>query len=410
MTVGIEAIHSYGGRAFLDIRTLFEARGLDLRRFDNLMLHRKSVPFPCEDAVSYAVNAAKPLIDALSPEEKGRIEMIIVATESGLDFGKSLGTYVHHYLGLERTCRLFEVKQACYGGTAALQTAINFVASGVAPGAKVLVIATDLAKPGSKGTYVEPSQGAGSVAMLVSDTPHVFEVDFGANGYHSYEVMDTCRPTPEMETGDSDLSLISYLECLEHSYRAYAARVEGADFVELFDYLAFHTPFPGMVKGAHRMLLRKLKRADAAFSDDDFARRVAPSLTFCREVGNIYSATLYLALCGLIEAVPLEHPKRIGLFSYGSGCSSEFFSGIITQESKRRLTALNLTAALEERVPLSMEAYDGLLDLSMEWKFGIQDKVVDLSAYQSLYDCAFAGRGLLVLKEINNYHREYQWS
>ena len=410
MSVGIEAIHSYGGRAYLDIRTLFEARGLDLRRFDNLLLYRKSVPFPCEDAVTYAVNAAKPIIDALPDEERAKIEMVIIATESGLDFGKSLSTYVHHYLGLERTCRLFEVKQACYGGTAALQMALNFVASGASPGAKVLVVATDLAKPASKGTYVEPSQGAGSVAMLVSDQPHILEVDFGANGYHSYEVMDTCRPTPEMETGDSDLSLISYLECLEGSYRSYAARVEGADFVELFDYLAFHTPFPGMVKGAHRMLLRKLYRANSAVSDDDFARRVEPSLALCQEVGNIYSATLYLALLGLITRADLSAPRRIGLFSYGSGCSSEFYSGVITPESARRVAALDLPGKLADRLPLSMGTYDRLLDLCAEWTFGLKDKEVDHTAYQSLYDEAFAGRGLLVLRAIDNYHREYVWS
>ena len=410
MNPGIEAISFYGGRLSLDIRTLFEARGLDLRRFDNLMLHRKTVPLPCEDAVSYAVNAAKPLIDALSPAERDRIELIIVATESGLDFGKSLGTYVHHYLGLSRTCRLFEVKQACYGGTAAFQMALNFIASGASPGAKALVIATDLAKPASKGTYVEPSQGAGSVAMLVGDAPEILEVDFGANGYHSYEVMDTCRPTPEMETGDSDLSLISYLECLEGSYRSYEARVEGADFIELFDYLAFHTPFPGMVKGAHRMLLRKLKKAGPAISDADFERRVAPSLSLCREVGNIYSATLYLALCGLIECVPLSAPLRVGLFSYGSGCSSEFYSGVITPRSQEKIAALGHRAALEARLPVTMAEYDALLDQSMEWKFGLREKTVDHTPYQRLYDAAFAGRGLLVLKAINDYHREYEWS
>lgn len=68
--------------------------------------------------------------------------MVITATESGLDFGKSLSTYIHAHLGLSRRCRLFEVKQACYGGTAALQMAANFVAAQVSPGAKALVIAT----------------------------------------------------------------------------------------------------------------------------------------------------------------------------------------------------------------------------------------------------------------------------
>jgi polyketide biosynthesis 3-hydroxy-3-methylglutaryl-CoA synthase-like enzyme PksG len=410
MTVGIEAINFYGGTAFLDVRTLFEARGLDLRRFDNLMIHRKSVALPCEDPVSFGVNAAKPLLDQLSEQDRNRIELLVTATESGLDFGKSLSTYLHDYLGLSRSCRLFEIKHACYAGTAAFQTAVNFVAAQSSPGAKILVVATDIAKAAIKGSYVEPSQGAGAVALLVSDRPDILEIDFGANGYYSYEVMDSCRPTAEIETGDSDLSLVAYLDCLENSFGAYTTRVEGADFVSTFDYMAFHTPFPGLVKGAHRMMLRKLKSSPPAAADADFERRVRPSLTYCLEIGNIYSATLYLALCGLIDAVDLPAAKRVALYSYGSGCCSEFFSGIVTPKSKMKMSALQKRDSLSNRYELSMPEYDRLLDLGLEWVFGTKDKEADTSPYQEIYDRSMAGRGLLVLKKVANYHREYQWS
>ena len=33
-------------------------------------------------------------------------------------------------------------------------------------------------------------------------------------------------------------------------------KVEGVDYHTTFDYLAFHTPFAGMVKGAHRKIMR----------------------------------------------------------------------------------------------------------------------------------------------------------
>lgn len=410
MSVGIESINFYGGRTVLDIRTLFQARQLDMRRFDNLMLQRKSVALPCEDPVSCAVNAAKPLIDALTPEERSRIELVVVGTESGVDFGKSISTYVHHYLGLGRTCRLFEVKQACYGGTAAFQMATGFVASQASPGAKALVIGTDIGRATIRGSYVEPSQGAGAVAFIVGENPEILELDFGANGYHGYEVMDTCRPAPDVETGDSDLSLIAYLECLEHAFAEYARRVQGADFIDTFDYLAFHTPFPGMVKGAHRMLLRKLKGAAPAVADADFTRRVTPSLRYCTEIGNIYSATVYLALCGLIDGADLSQPRRVGIYSYGSGCCGEFFSGVIGSGAQAKLGALRKAAALADRHPLTMPEYELLLDAGLEWIFGIKDKEVDLTAYRGIYDRALAGRGLLVLKRISGYHREYEWS
>ncbi|HEX4019707.1 MAG TPA: hydroxymethylglutaryl-CoA synthase [Acidobacteriaceae bacterium] len=410
MEVGIEAINAYGGQAFIDVRELFEKRGLDMGRFENLMMQKKSVGLPCEDPVTFAVNAAKPIVDALTKDDCSRIELVITSTESGLDFGKSLSTYIHDYLKLSRNVRLFEIKQACYGGTAAFQMAANFIVSGASPGAKALVVATDIARAAAKGTYGEPSQGVAAVAMLVSDAPHILKLDHGASGYYGYEVMDTCRPLPELETGDPDLSVLAYLECVEATFRAYCERVEGADYASTFDYLGFHTPFAGMVKGAHRNAMRKFKKAPAAEIDSDFQRRVAPSLRYCVEVGNVYSATLYLALCGLIDHAPLNRPSRVGMFSYGSGCASEFYSGIITPESRRRLAAMHIAERLAERQYLDIDHYDRILDLNMEWIFGVQNKKVDHTPYRDLYDRQFAGRGLLVLKEVKGFHRTYEWS
>jgi len=409
--VGIEAINTYVGQASLNIRSLFEARGLDLERFDNLKMDEKSVSLPCEDPVSFGVNAAKPIIDQLSEEEKNSIELVITSTESGLDCGKSLSTYIHDYLDLSKTCRLFEVKQACYGGTAAFQMASCFIASNASPGAKALVVATDSARAAAKYTYAEPSQGVASVAMLVSNQPDILDLDFGANGYHGYEVMDTCRPKPDLETGDPDLSLLSYLDCWEASYAAYEQKVEGVDFQDTFDFLAFHTPFAGMVKGAHRNLIRKAKkgiRPDAI--EEDFQRRIVPSLKHCVKVGNVYSATAYLALCGLVDSAPIDDAKRIGIFSYGSGCSSEFYSGVVYPHSQEKIAQMQIEDMIKRRHALSIDEYERIIDLNMEWFFGIEDKTVDLAGYEEIYEKQLQGQGYLVLKEINGYHREYGWS
>src|SRR3954471_19909341 len=146
--------------------------------------------------------------------------MVITCTESSFDFGKSMSTYFHRCLGLHNNCRLIELKSACYSGVGGLQMAINFILSQASPGAKVLVIATDISRfmavEGGDAltedwSFFEPSGGAGAVAMLVSDRPHIFQIDIGANGYYGYEVMDTCRPAPDKEAGDADLSLLSYL-------------------------------------------------------------------------------------------------------------------------------------------------------------------------------------------------------
>ncbi|WP_395787546.1 hydroxymethylglutaryl-CoA synthase family protein [Aquimonas sp.] len=414
--VGIEAMNAFAGTAFLDVKKLAAHRGLDMSRFENLLMKEKSVALPCEDPITYAVNAAKPLIDALSPEERDRIEMVITCTESAFDFGKSMSTYCHDLLGLNRNCRLFELKNACYSGVAGLQMAINFVLSQTSPGAKVLVIATDISRfmveEGGEAlsadwSFAEPSSGSGAVAMLISDRPHVFQIDVGANGYYGYEVMDTCRPSTDGDAGDTDLSLLSYLTCCENAYLEYQKRVEGADFSHTFGYLAYHTPFGGMVKGAHRNMLRKLVKAKPDQIEADFNKRVTPGLQHCQRVGNIMGATAALSLASTIEHGDFELPQRVGVFSYGSGCCSEFFSGIARKEGQERLRAQGIGARLDRRHELSMPQYDELLERSRAIKFGTRNMEPDTSFVPEAYRAL--GQPVLFLKQIREFHREYEW-
>ncbi|MEU6439349.1 hydroxymethylglutaryl-CoA synthase [Streptomyces sp. NPDC047046] len=410
MAVGVEAINAYVARACFDVAELFRGRGLDMSRFDNLMMRRKSVNLPCEDAVTNAVNAAKPVLDRLTAEERDAIELLVVGTESGLDLGKPLSTYIHHHLGLSPRCRSFEVKHACYGGTAALQTAAGIIGASPVEHAKALVIAADAPSAAARGTYWEPSEGAGAVALLVSRDPRVLEIDPGASGLHTFEVMDTLRPRPDLDYVDSDVSLLSYMTCLERSFAAYRERVAGADVVSSFEHLVLHTPFAGMVKGAHRKLLRGQKGWRPAQAAEDFERRVAPTLRYGSLVGNLFSASLYLALCSLLDHGDPRTPCRIGLFSYGSGCGSEFFSGVLGEEAAPAVRRMGIGAALDARRALTMAEYDAVTELGGDRAFGVRDLDVDTKPYADLYGALFEGAGLLTLDRIENFHRLYSWS
>ncbi|HEX8611505.1 MAG TPA: hydroxymethylglutaryl-CoA synthase [Telluria sp.] len=414
--VGIEAMNLFAGTAFLNVTKLAAHRKLDMSRFENLLMKEKTVALPYEDPITFAVNAAKPIVDALSPEEKDRIEMVITCTESSFDFGKSMSTYCHDLLGLNRNCRLFELKNACYSGVAGLQMAINFVLSQTSPGGKVLVIATDVSRfmveeggdaLSADWSFAEPSGGSGAVAMLVSDRPHVFQIDVGANGYYGFEVMDTCRPSADTDAGDTDLSLLSYLNCCENAYLEYQKRVDGAHFGDTFGYLAYHTPFGGMVKGAHRNMMRKLVKAKPAEIEIDFQNRVTPSLTHCQRVGNIMGATAALALASTIDNGEFDQPKRVGIFSYGSGCCSEFFSGVVRQEGQERLREMKIKETLDNRYELSMEQYDRLLEKSRELKFGTRNMVPDATFIAEARTTL--NQPTLLLKQIKEFHREYEW-
>jgi polyketide biosynthesis 3-hydroxy-3-methylglutaryl-CoA synthase-like enzyme PksG len=412
--VGIEAINIYAGSAYIDVEKLARHRKLDMTRFTNLLMKEKTIALPHEDPVSFGVNAAKPLLDAMSPDEKDRIEMVISCTESSFDFGKSMSTYFHKLLGLNRNCRLFELKNACYSGVAGLQMAVNFVLSQTSPGAKVLVIASDISRlmtvEGGQSlthdwSFFEPSAGAGAVAMIVSDQPYIFQVDVGASGYYGYEVMDTCRPVPDSEAGDADLSLLSYLDCFEKSFLEYKKRVEGADFVNTFGYLAMHTPFGGMIKGAHRDMMRRMVKANPKDIEADFDRRVIPGLIYCQRVGNVMGATTMLSLLSTIEHGDFDLPQRVGVFSYGSGCCSEFFSGIATKDAQERLRALRIKDQLDRRYELSMEEYDNLLVNNSAVKFGARNVVLDADFIPQARSAQ--GKEILFLTQIKEFHRQY---
>lgn len=412
--VGIEAINVFAGSAFVDVEKLAMHRGLDMTRFANLLMKEKTVALPYEDPISFGVNAARPLIEAMTPEERDRIEMVITCTESAFDFGKSMSTYFHKLLGLNRNCRLFELKNACYSGVAGVQMAANFVLARTSPGAKVLVIATDISRflvveggdaLSEDWSFFEPSAGAGAVAMIISDTPYVFQIDVGASGYYGYEVMDTCRPVPDSEAGDADLSLLSYLDCCENAFLEYQKRVEGAHFVDTFDYLAMHTPFGGMVKGAHRDMMRKTAKANPAQTEADFDRRVMPGLRYCQRVANIMGATTMLSLVSTIEHGDFEQPKRVGCFSYGSGCCSEFFSGVVTKDGQERVRALRIGEQLDRRYELSMQEYDSLLARSGSVKFGTRNVVIDDDFIPQAR--AAQGKETLFLTEIREFQRRY---
>ena len=67
--VGIEAINVFAGHAYVDVDKLARHRGLDTTRFANLLMKQKTVALPYEDPISFGINAARPLIEAMRPEE-----------------------------------------------------------------------------------------------------------------------------------------------------------------------------------------------------------------------------------------------------------------------------------------------------------------------------------------------------
>ena len=57
-----------------------------------------------------------------------------------------------------------------------------------------------------------------------------------------------------------------------------------------------------------------------------FAARCEPSLLIARNVGNMYTPSLYGCLSSLLSSGQLNGGEQIGMFSYGSGVCSTFYT------------------------------------------------------------------------------------
>jgi polyketide biosynthesis 3-hydroxy-3-methylglutaryl-CoA synthase-like enzyme PksG len=112
-----------------------------------------------------------------------------------------------------------------------------------------------------------------------------------------------------------------------------------------------------------------------------------------------------LSLLSTIDNGDFQTPQRIGCFSYGSGCCSEFFSGVVTKEGQDRVRALGIKDHLDRRYELSMREYDSLLVNSNAVKFGTRNVVLDMNFIPHARKAQ--GKQTLFLTGIKEFQRQY---
>src|SRR4051812_44501564 len=155
-------------RRYLDLGDLAIARGVDPLKYTlGLGAREMAIADPSEDTVSLAAEAGRPAPSAARPQP-GKLGRLVVGTETGADHSKPVSSYVHGLLELPRAMRVYDTQHACYGGTAGLWAAVEWIASGAAAGRAALVICSDIARYGL-ATAGEPTQGAGAVAMVIAE-------------------------------------------------------------------------------------------------------------------------------------------------------------------------------------------------------------------------------------------------
>lgn len=350
LKVGIDSIAFYTSHYALELDVLAKARGIDPDKFSiGLGQKMMSVPAPDEDVVTIGANAA---LRAIRDIDVNAIEMLLFATESGIDQSKAAAIYVHDLLNLPQRCRVIELKQACYSGTLALQLALPFLRQH--PDKKVLLVASDIARYGL-GTPGESSQGCGAVAMVLSANPRVLAFD-PEYGVVTENVMDFWRPNySDIAFVDGRYSSKLYLNMLEKSWKQYQ-QLSGRNFAD-HAYYCYHSPVPKLVEKAHQHLAKV--SGNSQISSEDLYQHIESSLEYGRKTGNSYTASLYVGLTALLDLNKTDLAgERLGFYSYGSGCVAEYFSGVIQERYREPLDTAQHTKMLAERTYLTYPEYE----------------------------------------------------
>lgn len=376
-SVGIDAIAFQGPGFFVDMEALAAARGVDPAKYTRGIGQRQmAVATPCDDTVTLATEAGRRALEAFGIDPAS-IGTLVVGTETGVDHSKPSAVYVHELLGLPSRCRTFETKHACFGAMAGLTTAMDWILSGRADGRKALIIASDIARYGLRSAG-EPTQGAGAVAMVISENPRLVELEPRLTGDYTRQVMDFWRPLySKYAQVDGHYSISCYLDAFTGCWddaRERAGDRAGELAVEHLDACLYHVPFTKMAKKAHHRhweveLGREIPKGDDAVGviQASHAERVQPWLSLNERVGNIYTGSVFLALLDYLRQLEPEREGRpISLFSYGSGCGASLQLARTVPGAAAWAEKLDPTAALDARRELSVEAYEALCDACEE--------------------------------------------
>lgn len=166
---------------------------------------------------------------------------------------------------------------------------------------------------------------------------------------------------------------------------------ERQSLIDVFDFMAFHTPNCKLVSKSYARLLyndfpndksspefaslpqtlrdleyeesrksKDLEKAFLALSQQLHASRIALCIRAPSLCGNMYTASLYCSLITVLSHVVSEslQGKTIGMFSYGSGIASTLFTLQVVGDVTGIIEKIHLFARLEKRRVASPYEYD----------------------------------------------------
>lgn len=406
MNVGIDSIAIALPELYLPIKTLADQRQIEADKLiKGLGLHKMAFPDVAQDVVTFAANAALQLIrqENLQPTDIARI---YVATESGVDSSKPIGSYVLSLLESQLGQRSFshcdtvDFTFACIGGVDALQSCLDYVR--LNPTEKAIVITTDNAKYdlASTGEY---TQGAGALALLITAQPRIVAIG-QKTGVATEGVFDFFKPRRSFSksdvTGKSDnpewLGVLEndiqiykeqpvfdgqysnqcYINRITEAYTHFKQQTNQSGIVfQEWTQVFMHLPYCFQARRTFIEIYKKelhpnlpAEEVKALAKSEEYLQlvqeKIQPSEAASGQVGNLYTGSIFLGMLSGLTVLATQEAdlvnEKIGFIAYGSGSKSKVFEGTLQSNWKTQIAKVNLFSYLENRKEIDFVTYEQL--------------------------------------------------
>ena len=311
MSVGIVSYGVYIPRYRIKVEEIAKVWGANANSIiDGLMVYEKSVPDMDEDTITIAVEAARYAINraGINPE---KIEAIYTGSESHPYAVKPSSTVVAEAVGATPDLTLADFEFACKAGTAAIQTCMGMVDSGMIE--LGMAIGSDVSQ-GAPGDALEYTAAAGGVAYIIGKKNLVVNIE--STYSFTTDTPDFWRREgmPYPEHGGRFTGEPGYFKHVTSAAQGLMKRMgtKPSDY----DYAVFHQPNGKFPTRVAKML---------GFTNE----QIKPGLVVPR-LGNTYSGSCMMGLAATLDIAKPE--DRIFMTSFGSGAGSDAFSFEVTDK------------------------------------------------------------------------------
>ena len=337
--VGIITYGAYIPRYRIKVEEIARVWGANAAEISGgLGVHEKAVPDYDENTATFAVEAARAAL-ARREVDVSEIKAVYVGSESHPYAVKPTAVTVGEAIGATPVMTAADYEFACKAGTAAIQTSMGLVASGMMKYA--VAIGADTAQ-GAPGDALEYTAAAGGAAYIIGNDDPIAEIN------------DTCSftsDTPDFWRREGE-------DYPQHGGRfsgepGYFKHVESAAKMMMerrgtrpsdYDYAVFHQPNAKFPQKAAKTL---------GFT----AEQIKPGLLVPR-LGNTYSGAVPLGLAAVLDIA--KPGDRIFVTSYGSGAGSDSFDITVTDailDKIGRSKAPSVESMLEKKKYLDYAVY-----------------------------------------------------